>query len=134
MQKIVDEHQLSERFHFLGFRTDVRRILNHVDLFLFTSRYDAFGLVIVESLAAGVPVIAMVNNSAASEILRDGVDGLLINGLDIASTAKSVLKVINDKELRTKMGAAGKLRANEFTIEKNAAAVAFEYRKCLGLL
>jgi glycosyltransferase involved in cell wall biosynthesis len=131
MENIVREQQLEHRFHFLGFRHDVRKIFNSLDLFLFTSRYDAFGLVIVESLAAGVPVVAMVENSAAPEVLREGVDGLLVNGLDVDAAAECVVTLLGDEKLWAEMSAAAKRRASEFTIERNAAAVASEYRKCL---
>lgn len=132
VEALVREHHLENRFFFLGYRKDAREIVRGFDIFLFTSRYDAFGLVIVESIAAGVPVVAMVERSAVREIIRDGIDGLLVEGLDPDGAAERVISLLNDPTMTAQMGEAGRERAGEFTIEKNALEVSQEYHRCLA--
>ena len=131
MQAVVRGHHLEHRFYFMGYRKDAREIICTLDILLFTSRYDAFGLVIVEALASGVPVVAMVHRSAVREIVRAGVDGLLVDGLDVDSAAECVNKLLDAPALRARMSSAARVRAGEFTIEENALKVAREYRSCV---
>lgn len=127
MQQLVAEYNLQDSFVFLGYRKDAREIASTFDLCLFTSRYEGFGLVIVEALAAGVPVVAMHERSAVQELIRDGIDGVIVTGLRAQETADQVVRLLQDDELRSRMSAAGKERASRFTMENNASAVAREY-------
>lgn len=131
MQALVREHNLEHRFFFMGYRKDAREIIGELDILLFTSRYDGFGLVIVEALASGVPVVAMEHRSAVAEIVRAGVDGLIVDGLDVDAAAQCVVRLLETPALRGEMSSAGRVRAREFTIENNALKVASEYRRCI---
>jgi len=66
------------------------------------SRNEAFGLVNIESMALGVPVIGS-NTGGTAEIIRDGEDGLLFPPGDHHSLASCMLKLIDNKELRAGM-------------------------------
>jgi glycosyltransferase involved in cell wall biosynthesis len=131
MQDLVREHNLEHRFFFLGYRKDAREIIGELDILLFTSRYDGFGLVIVEALASGVPVVAMDHRSAVGEIVRAGIDGLIVDGLNVDAAAECVVRLLEAPALRDEMSSAARVRAGEFTIENNALQLAREYRKCI---
>lgn len=133
MENRVREYGLGNNVTFLGYRDDARELMGALDICLVTSRYEAFGLVIVEALAAGVPVIAMAQNSAASEVIRDGVDGFVVEGLDVAAAASLVVKLLNDVALRARLSGAGKARVKScFSIESNAREVARQYCELAG--
>jgi glycosyltransferase involved in cell wall biosynthesis len=133
MQALVREYNMEQRVFFLGYRKDARELIGALDICLFTSRYDAFGLVLIESLASSVPVVAMAENSAVPEILRDGIDGLIVEGLSPDNAAACVNQLLSDPVLRKKMAEAGKERVKrEFTIENNAQRVAQEYLKLIA--
>lgn len=65
------ENNLSDKVFFLGFRSDVPKLVNTMDLFIFSSIGDTFGLALVEALGAGVPVISS-NIRPSKEITNDG--------------------------------------------------------------
>lgn len=131
MQVLVESYGLEESVHFLGYRKDAREIIGSLNLCLFTSRYEGFGLVVAESLAAGVPVVAMDERSAVSELIRNGVEGVLVKGLDTSGAAKEVIRLLDDPDLMERMSSAGRDRAKEFTIARNADLVAEEYLKLM---
>jgi glycosyltransferase involved in cell wall biosynthesis len=132
MQELVQKYGIEERVIFLGFRKDARGILDTLDVLLMTSRVEAFGLAIVEAMAAGVPVVAMYNHSAVAEILRDKIDGFVVEGLNPVGAAECVIGLLSDSEQRGRMGASAMKRALEFSIESNGQQVAEQYLELVG--
>lgn len=76
-------------------------------LLVLTSLYEPFGLVLPEAMSCGLPVVAFDCPYGPSEILTDGVDGFLVKNRDINEFADRVCQLIQDKELRVRMGQAG---------------------------
>lgn len=111
------EDELHRRFegmpdvHWLGHRRDVPALMKAVDCVLVPSHWEGFGLVAVEAMAAGRPVIA-ANASSLPEIVRDGVDGILIEPAAPDALASAMIRLARDPALRTRMGAAGAERAD----------------------
>lgn len=68
------------------------------DVFVLPSRNEAFGIVMIEAMAAGLPVVA-ANNSSMPEIVRDGETGLLFNTEDAGSLAAKVVEILDDGAL-----------------------------------
>ena len=75
--ELARQHGVAARITFLGSRSDVARILPVADAFVLPSRYETFGLVLLEAMASGVPVV-MTPVGGAAEFLRDGVNGFLV--------------------------------------------------------
>lgn len=88
---------LKSDIHFLGFRNDVPQILSCLDIFLFTSKNEGFGQVILEAMAAKVPVITS-NFSTAKEIIENGKTGFIYK--DINDAIQSIEKILTSYELR----------------------------------
>ncbi|PMC37358.1 glycosyltransferase [Bacillus sp. UMB0899] len=88
-ETIVEEKNLTHRIHFLGMRPDVERIIKTVDLFVLSSHYEGFGLVAVEAMASGIPVIAS-NVSGLAEVVNEA--GILFD----KGNHKALISAINE--------------------------------------
>jgi glycosyltransferase involved in cell wall biosynthesis len=80
--QLAKDLRLSDRVHFLGFRSDVPAIMRACDLFVFPSWYDPFGLVITEALSCGLPVVTTAA-TGAGELLTPDCGSIVKNPADI---------------------------------------------------
>jgi glycosyltransferase involved in cell wall biosynthesis len=130
-----DRRRLEQLAHSLGVdqRVDFAGTYNYFDLsamygacdvFVLPSAQEGFGLVYLEAMAAGKPVIA-ARAGAAPEVVVDGVTGLLVEYGDIESLAAAIDRLSNDAALRRNMGDAGRMRFREnFGFEQATSKVA----------
>jgi glycosyltransferase involved in cell wall biosynthesis len=84
------------------------------------SRTEGFGLVIVEAMACGLPVVSFDCENGPRSIISDGVDGFLVPSFNIRFFADRILLLINDENQRKQMGEQGRLKSQQYTIEKIA--------------
>ena len=82
---------IESRVHFLGSRADVARYYAASDLFVLPSLYDPFGLVAIEALASGCPVIVS-RDSGSFDLIKEGVNGFGLNDATDLKSLESVLK------------------------------------------
>ncbi|MCP4723513.1 MAG: glycosyltransferase family 4 protein [bacterium] len=114
----IKQRGLEKNFRITGFVDDVRPLIDSLDVSVLTSPNETFGLVLIESLAMKVPVIGS-DNGGVPEIIEDGVNGFLIEPDNSAELADKLIKLLGDKDLRTKMGKKGQKIVNEkFDIDK----------------
>lgn len=92
-----------------GFREDIPTVMNAFDAFVLTSKYEGFGLVLLEAMAAGRPIVSTAV-SAIPEIVRDGQTGLLCPAGDAHAIAQAFGR-LESPDLRAQFGAAGMKRA-----------------------
>jgi len=78
---------------------------------------ESFGVVLVEAMASGVPVVAS-DIAGYDEVVRDGVDGLLVPPGDPAAAARAVRRVLDDPDLARGLAEAGRARSREFSWER----------------
>ncbi|WP_026082572.1 glycosyltransferase family 4 protein [Mastigocladopsis repens] len=103
---------LSDRVHFLGFRRDVPEIMKAVDLFVFPSRYEPFGLVVIEAMATGIPVITARSTGAADLVTKEA--GIVLpDSDDTEALAQALLSLASDRTKRNKMGQAARAIAEQ---------------------
>ncbi len=110
---------------FTGWRTDLPDLFSAIDIFVHPSLAESFGLVIVEAMAMGKPVIC-TNVGIAREIIKDGVNGFLVPAADIEKLAESMEKMIQQRSQWSEMARINREKAREFT----AARMATGYEKC----
>ena len=105
------------------------------DVFVLPSldRSEAFGLVLLEAMRAGLPVIASaIPGSGVGEVVRDGETGVCVPPGDAAELTAAIERM-RDAALRTRLGAAGRARwQREFTLQRSVSAVRDLYRGILG--
>lgn len=92
-----------DHVHFLGYREDVASLLQAADIFLLTSQREPFGIVIIEAMAAGCPVVA-VRSGGPESIITDGYDGMFAPARNAESIASCILELLADPGKRTQIG------------------------------
>src|SRR3546814_6199838 len=101
------EKNLGDRVHLMGTMRDVPNLLAGFDLFALATEQEASGTVFVEAAAAGLAVIG-TDVGGVSEMLKDGVTGLLVPPKDPVALRKALETLIDDPRRRKEMGLAGK--------------------------
>jgi glycosyltransferase involved in cell wall biosynthesis len=101
---------LSDRVIFTGFRDDMPAVMNGLDLFVHASLKEPFGSVIVEAMAASVPVIAS-RTPGPQEIIEDGITGVLTPPGEAPALAAAMRRLVEDPERRARLGEAGRRHA-----------------------
>jgi glycosyltransferase involved in cell wall biosynthesis len=120
LQKLATDLGVADRIHWLGYCADPLSLLQASDIFVLASTGEAFGLVLTEAMACGVPVVGS-RSGAIPEIVEDGVTGLLATPRDEVSFADAIERLARDKHLRREMGANSLARVQEkFTLETDA--------------
>lgn len=106
IQTHVQQLGLTDRIHLMGTRRDVPNLLSGCDLFALPTQQEASGTVFVEAAACGLPVVA-TDVGGVSEMMRPGKTGFLVPAKDADALRLALARLIDDPELRDKMGRAG---------------------------
>lgn len=106
-QDYIAQLGLQDRIHLMGMRRDVPNLLAGFDLFALATQQEASGTVYVEAQASGLPVIG-TNVGGVSEMFRDGQTGILVPPKDPAALTHALQRLIDDVDLRHRMGEAGR--------------------------
>ena len=98
-------------------------------VFAFPSRYEGFGLPLLEAMACGTPVVSS-NASSLPEVVGDA--GLLVDPSDAEGLSGSLRRLLDDEALRSSLSAAGRARAQTFSWRRTASETVQVYREVLG--
>lgn len=105
---LVERHGLASRVQLVGRVSDIAAEYASASLFVSPSAYESFGIATAEALAAGLPVVAFADCTGTNGLVRNGVNGLLVEGEDRAGALAGGLgRLMDSDELREVMGAAG---------------------------
>ncbi len=108
---------LAGRLHVLGYRDDIPALMRRFDVFCLPSRREPFGLVLLEAMGAGCPVVAFADGGVP-EVVVHGTTGLLAPSRDVPALADCLRQLQANPALRQRMGEAGKERLlSNFTLE-----------------
>jgi glycosyltransferase involved in cell wall biosynthesis len=129
----AEELGLGDRVRFLGRREDVDALLAASDALLLTSTLEATPFVIIEAMAARLPVIAS-RVYGIPELVLDGTTGILVNPERSDEISGAIATLARDRDLRVRMGNEGRKRYEaEFRIERCLAETETMYRALLGI-
>lgn len=131
---LAQELGIGERSHFPGFVDRVRGlpdIFRLANLFLTASEIETQGLVLLEAAACGLPIVA-VAATCIPEIVRGGVNGYLAMPGDVSGMAAHICRLLDDPALARRMGSAGSLISQEFTLEKTLLAHEALYQRAIA--
>ena len=116
----VNKRELSDLVTYVGrkVREEKEVFFRQADIFVFPTYYETFGLVNLEAMEYKLPVIS-TNEGGIPDIVKDGENGLICEKQNPVSLADCIAKLLDDEELRVKMGSAGHEKfCREFTLDK----------------
>jgi glycosyltransferase involved in cell wall biosynthesis len=102
---------------FAGARDDAPRLAGAVDVFALPSVYEGLAIALIEAMALGRAAV-VTRVGGLTEVIEDGKQGLLVNPGDPDALANAIVSLLQDADLRRKLGDAGRHRAAEFDIRK----------------
>jgi glycosyltransferase involved in cell wall biosynthesis len=120
------EYQLEELSKSLGIgdcvsfyppTKDIQNKYIEASLYVMSSRFEGFGMVLIEAMACGLPCVSFDCNYGPSDIILDGVDGFVVPNGDCTALAKVISTMLDDATLRGRMGANAKLNVQRFLPE-----------------
>lgn len=106
-----------DRCHLHGSITKVNDVYLTSSIFALPSRFEGFGLVIIEAMAFGVPVVAFDCENGPRNIISNYQDGILVSPFDIDGYADSLLRLMRDDQLRCQMGERAKNSSMRYRID-----------------
>jgi glycosyltransferase involved in cell wall biosynthesis len=106
LRALSDHLHLTDQVRFVGWVEDKRAFFEALDLVCVPSREEPFGIVVLEAMAHGLPTIAS-DATGPREILRNGVDGLLVPRGDPAALAAAIVALLDHPERRRALAEAG---------------------------
>jgi glycosyltransferase involved in cell wall biosynthesis len=132
VEKMVAELGLTNLVRLLGRCDDVARLLASLDVFVSSSRSEAFGMAMAEALACGVPVVATATEGAR-EVVEDGRTGSIVPIADADALAAAVVSLLRDDERRFAFGACASESARlRFGLERMVEETEHVYAEALG--
>jgi len=117
LQQQIDRSGYSESVKLMGFTDQLLDKMTQASLFVFTSEFEGFGLVLVEAMSCGLPVVSYNCPFGPSSIISEGKNGFLIPVHNEALFAQKVNALIDDSLLRKTMGRDAQYSAKKFQLE-----------------
>jgi glycosyltransferase involved in cell wall biosynthesis len=127
------EQGIADRVHFLGKRADVADVLRSLDIFVFSSRKDSFGVAVVEAMLVGVPAVVS-DIGALLEVTDGGRYASVFRTGDAGDLARRLSELVEDGERRVRLGGEARAwAAAEFGIETHIANLLKLYKSLAGV-
>ena len=113
------ESKILNKTHFVGSRSDINNVLNSLDVFVYSSNHDSFGIAVIEAMIAGLPVI--INDlSTLMEITNNGKYAMVFESKNSGDLENKIIELIENKGKRDQLADEGKEWAlSQFSIEKH---------------
>jgi glycosyltransferase involved in cell wall biosynthesis len=132
IEDMIRRLDLSSNIRLLGNVSDEEKfqILDLSDAYLSTSLHEGFGLVFLEAMACGLPIICH-NNGGQTDFLVDGRTGFLTDVGDIETFVQRIMKIFKNKALRTQIGNYNKNMVSEFYISRCAEKYLYLFQELI---
>lgn len=117
LESLVEKYHLQDVIHFKGSVSDLSKVMTGYSIYAMTSETECFPMVLLESLAVGLPVISYDCPNGPRNILTDGEDSFLIPDKNIAIFAEKLRILMQNENLRSEMGDKGIQNVERFSLE-----------------
>ncbi len=118
LESLRDELGLRERVRFPGLTKEHYKTMAEADIFVLSSRYEGFPNVLGEAMACGLPVVSFDCPSGPSEMIQDGVNGLLVPPENIQELSSSLERLMASVELRNSLGEQARKITESYSLDK----------------
>lgn len=122
LEGLCRELGVEDRVSLPGATSTPESALRAGSVFVLSSRYEGFGLVLAEAMAVGLPVIATDCASGPGEILRDGVDGILVPPDNVPALTRALSRLLEDRDLARRYAARAPEVLERFSLERTLRA------------
>ena len=113
----IDELGLTDRAFLMGRTDQVGEELSKAAMFLLSSRSEGMPMALIEAMSKGLPSVVFDCPTGPGEIITDGVDGRLVEPKNIEAFAETICELIDDRDLRRKLGAAAQSTAAAYDLQ-----------------
>ena len=103
VQQMVADHHLEEQVHFFPFQDDIEWIYAALDIYLMTSKSECYGMVTLEALLSGLPVIG-TRDGGTIDLILPGQNGLLVEPRNVGQLVDAIRSLLDDPESARRMG------------------------------
>jgi glycosyltransferase involved in cell wall biosynthesis len=132
LERRAAEFGIADRVTFTGYRPDATRLIAALDVSVLLTYSEGFSNVVLESMAAAVPLVATAI-PPNREAVHDGVHALLVPVRDVEATTVAVRRLLDDPSFAARLAGAARQRATErFSLEAQAASTMQLYDRLLG--
>jgi len=118
LENLRDELGLQERVRFPGLTKEHYKTMSQADIFVLSSRSEGFPNVLGEAMACGLPVVSFDCRSGPSELIQDGVNGLLVPPDNIQELSSSLERLMASVELRKSLGEQARKITETYSLDK----------------
>jgi glycosyltransferase involved in cell wall biosynthesis len=116
LEQMIDESGLGERIELAGPANDMGAALAEASIFVLSSRFEGFPLILIEAMSKGLAVVSYDCPTGPSDIVDDHENGILVPAKDIDALAAGMREVMADEQLRRRVGAAATESAKAYEI------------------
>ena len=127
LEKLIIDNNQQENIYLLGWQENPYKYINQSNLFVLSSNYEGFPMIVLEALACNIPVISTDCPFGPNEMIQSNINGILVPVNNKSELSKAISTVLSDKSYAKKLSSKGKQRALDFSVDK----IASQYEKLI---
>lgn len=117
LESLADALGITENVSFLNPEKNIEQKYLESSIYVMSSRFEGFGMVLIESMACGVPCVSFDCNYGPSDIIQNGIDGYVVENGNVEALARTIVSLIEDETMRKTMGAKAKQNVQRYLPE-----------------